>query len=1412
MSKSFPVFTHLSDHENGWMNWTETEWEQWVANRLEDRKNVYLIDPDDLISAYNREKSYTRDYRGREILELIQNADDAGVDYEQPNKILILCTNDGLIVANTGVPFSPDGIKSLMISDRSPKQRLQSHYIGHKGLGFRSILGWSSMIGILGHQISVQFSEAIAGDWLRSLRNDNPDFDKAVTKFENENRIKNPIPTLGVPSIVKKDRELSPLLKLGYEILDKGYDTVICLEYKNPHQVRSQVEKQISEITSSILLFLQNVIEIQIINFGKNSVWKIDRKQKNQVILNPGMEDQQVWRLFSKEGEIPPELLREDQIQENRYEIKLAIPLNKAPESRMLNVYFPTEIRFPYPFVAHATFELTGNRQHMTKSEANRFIAHELAELMVEVAEEMRSETDPWAAFDLLSPKGELDTTLQDFFHFDEVLLRRMKRSPIIPVRNKQFITPEKAKRMRGDFDDLLMGEQFKDLCLHSSSKYITQQLDRLNVGFISNEELKIRLNNISDQIVNLTERCELIFRLIRNDHLSRPAPDLLLDESGNIITAGCTKFLPPEDRTYSTPAWLPLKIINLTLVKMLREKFEITSNNELVKKLEKFEVQPYNLISIISAIVAEGNRQVISRPTEESIIRRDIIKAIWSLYSSTSGEKQNELPERINVILPTRTGGFSGARSLYFGKEYKKGQLLEYLYGNVIPDKFVSSPADMGIHDNNEKFETFLEFIGVASKPRIVQKQVFWGNDFYEMVVSSFQGNYPLGVDGYSALRDRQDLNQCDFAQIKDIQHIDHFEEVLSYADPHAIICWIALFSEVDSWRIQGDRQATFLVRPTSRHNFKKVETPILPSYPLWLLRTRKWLPVESGEKQSPSKCFLSSTAREISTFMGFPAIDPNHPLFRYYNLDAISIKSALAKVGVITEINDLSWDAFYEILLEHAEIDPEGTKARSLYRALITKDDDNPPPEGQKYQDYLKHGKVLARMGSELCYLPIQQVYYLDNSTIPELITENFALLELDRRRGTRKVKRMFGVEPLNKENIQLKVKDFTENLLSHRLKHECKELMPFVYALRVLEDSDRSECRKLKNFEIVLCNSLKAEIETGGITKEIEPMNGDSIHYGNVDFLVYDNIDLYSADRLLTDELLADIIGEVITNHLNADISDKIARLATCSPIKRATLLDKIIGGSGEERLKKAAELLDGEIVPQVEFGTPIPKAPKVLTSPPESVKPSLQFNQDYDQKSTYHNDDIGTVSVLEKEHQPSVPRISLKKRVKLNSKPTPSFPQHRRMDPDLAENVVMRFEEAEGRYPIKVSHIQGFEGYGCDLLSFGRKEDMSKFYETYDLQYVTRFIEVKGSSRESGSIVLKGNELKSAIRFADRFFLYRVYQHNVKGKFDIITLNNPISANGATEIQYEINPFRTSCSSYFVVEELADKDEV
>ena len=97
------------------------EWIAWLSLQEEQRISIYSLSPDQLIA----------DYR-REILELLQNANDAAAEKNTKGKVKLILSQDGLIIANTGKPFTIGGVQSLRISDLSPKRNKKS-LIGNKG-------------------------------------------------------------------------------------------------------------------------------------------------------------------------------------------------------------------------------------------------------------------------------------------------------------------------------------------------------------------------------------------------------------------------------------------------------------------------------------------------------------------------------------------------------------------------------------------------------------------------------------------------------------------------------------------------------------------------------------------------------------------------------------------------------------------------------------------------------------------------------------------------------------------------------------------------------------------------------------------------------------------------------------------------------------------------------------------------------------------------------------------------------------------------------------------------------------------------------------------------------------------------------------------------------------------------------
>jgi hypothetical protein len=91
----------------------------------------------------NMEQTLTREYWGRFLIELLQNARDAwlgGVASHRDGLLRIRLTTDpALVVCNEGDPLSP-GVVLDSISKFGESPKKPGEGIGHKGIGFKAVL------------------------------------------------------------------------------------------------------------------------------------------------------------------------------------------------------------------------------------------------------------------------------------------------------------------------------------------------------------------------------------------------------------------------------------------------------------------------------------------------------------------------------------------------------------------------------------------------------------------------------------------------------------------------------------------------------------------------------------------------------------------------------------------------------------------------------------------------------------------------------------------------------------------------------------------------------------------------------------------------------------------------------------------------------------------------------------------------------------------------------------------------------------------------------------------------------------------------------------------------------------------------------------------------------------------------
>lgn len=204
---------------------------------------------DSLIEKNNVEQRDVRGYHGREILELLQNADDAYQKLKNEGnapdcelEIDISYINNILTISNTGTSFDEDGVKAIVQGNNSPKKK---GFIGNKGTGFRSILNWAQSVEIDSGAFHIIFSEELANKVFNDIRNE-PQIVKQLKKEPNLY-----IPMLAVPQN-KDNASISNKTTIRIAIdPQKSND-----EYS--------VDKQLNEIDLRILLFLPNVSSIKI--------------------------------------------------------------------------------------------------------------------------------------------------------------------------------------------------------------------------------------------------------------------------------------------------------------------------------------------------------------------------------------------------------------------------------------------------------------------------------------------------------------------------------------------------------------------------------------------------------------------------------------------------------------------------------------------------------------------------------------------------------------------------------------------------------------------------------------------------------------------------------------------------------------------------------------------------------------------------------------------------------------------------------------------------------------------------------------------------------------------------------------------------------------------------------------------
>ena len=1091
---------------------------RFIKLELQKIEKTYVTAPERIISDYNNERERISEYNGRQLLEMIQNADDES--QAAASKVAYIeLTQDTLIIANNGDPFSRDGITSLMYSNLSPKFR-KINKIGNKGTGFRSILSWAQSIYIKSYDLSVEFSPNNAKAFLCELIEKYPKIESEIRKKSDEDY---PIATLLAPKWIENN---------GNQF-DK-YNTYIVIKLLPDAVV--DIAKQISALDMETIIFLHNLDQIDICSPDRNEsiVREIAGKEVSVKLIDEygRVTNAKQWSTKTKTG----------RFEKKNYELMVAYNPNLDDQKNVLYSFFKTDIRMPFPALLHGTFELSSNRNQLVRSKANEHLISELVQLMVETALEIseRTEEVSWAPLKLLINVDSLDPVISDL-KFKESLIEAIRVNSLFPtIRNEYIKYEQKPIVYKNPYSKILPADIFSHLTIWSDEEKLHEMITVIGSYIYNIEWLFQQLTSISPKM-SLEARAKCIKYLVEDSNAeianasASGKPQLLLDDKGAIVDFSEQIFLSPENETFNVPDYVKVKFLNKELCKQLCWEFNITKPQDLADKLGCFGVAEYNFETILAEYI-KTTEELLHQSKENK--KKLISNLVAFLYAAF--ERKISIPTSVPLL--NRYGNMASSGELYLGKDYG-GLITENLFKKSNKKVFVAKPEIIGLQGRSlEDAARFLKWIGVAEFPRkrlvtsiIVPEE--YRNFIYQRLA------YPTKIAEVDLYSYEDYMARRGYSDLFDLEDCKELNTILETSDFEDIIQWFLNDDEllkIIKNGVEQNNRSRVQVNIKAKKYYQVLEAKRIQSYILWQIQNIPWVTAVSGRRVKPGICCLSKTlGPELSPIIEIPEINFIKK-GRNQTVSRDDVENLLLKLGVANDIGDFSAESIYSILLELPKADPEGKRAKILYKQIVeNKTLLKQDKQNKCYKTFISQGQVYAKNGATKGFYPVNNVYYVDNRTFCQQIIDQFPVVELERRSGKDKVKNILGISSLERITFEL-LSPPTFHALNAEFMAEFQEFKPYIYAFRISKDRKRAELEKLKSTTISLCSDISARYIHEGEQHDLEMQPYEYIFSGkdSTVFLKIENGKHMCIEDMKSDFQFCEAIAEIMTGILKVE----------------------------------------------------------------------------------------------------------------------------------------------------------------------------------------------------------------------------------------------------------------------------------
>ncbi|MDQ3816076.1 MAG: DUF3883 domain-containing protein [Acidobacteriota bacterium] len=1112
-----------------------TKLSDFILKELDERKRHYSVSPISIVKDFNIEQSSIESYNGRQLLEMLQNVDDA-CETATEKKAFIKLTDKRLIVANNGEPFSINGFKSILHSNVSAKTKKQNK-IGQKGLGFRSILSWAEEVLIHSGGASVRFGRTIANAFLNELKRSHPNIATELQEFTDE---PNPIGVLCVPEIVS-----------GLQRPTQSFDTVIDIRLKEG--ISTHVETQISNIINKeTLLFLNNLKSIEIVSPRTTVTYtKNINKDKSVTVraedIKKNISTEKTWIINRKSGEH----------KSKNYELAVAWTEDLSDEENILYSYFRTNVSFPFPGILHGTFELSPDRNELvddTKGH-NRFLIAKIIDLLLETALDIaaRNAEANYLPLTFLNVKFDSFQGFLKESNFKEVFFEKLKEAKILPnVNGKYFAHTSNPVYYDYPVASILKGGDVNNLMPPCEDESVLKLLRSLTIyHYAINHYIGI----IARRVKNLTypEKAALIHYLLTypiyreqlrsaDFKLSEQAP-FLQDEGGDIIQWDSSIFLPADDNgSFTLPKEISVRFINSELIAALTDKYGTSKNDKVIEDLKPLSVRQYSFTDVASLLVRYFNQLKL---TTEKV--RKLHVYLFNLFKHESKKSRpEELSDRPRVPVISNKSRVVEAKETYFGKDY--GFVLTQDLFSFNKNKLLARPKVFGLETVKlDVLVGYFKWLGVQTSPRYSVLSLVSGSPEYKMYLEHVLRNfdYRKPIDSYYGDRfdnyDKLSEQLWGASQIT-VGYFDGLKEILNNAKPETIFRWI---KEDNNLKRTLEENAEILDGSFVRLDLKRkqdarrLRSQGMRSYVRWLFSTSEWVPVLSARKKAmPDVCCTAKTiSEEFSPYVEQPNFNVSL-LADVLGLTEEVVKNYLVLVGIHRDISDFSTSRLYGMLNSLPTSDSEGKVVKSIYREVIYNFNENRLDKSDRlYKTFTESGEVFCYKGKDAGYFPVREAYYVETKTIGDNILSNFPLVAIDGKRGTQKVKSLFGVNPL--KNINFKMLSEPElHPLNAAFSDDILRFKPLVYVLRMRADKDGDIRNRLKRLKILICPTVESEFEHNGKSKVFDLKVFEFIPKNRTTFYVRVPLEVNSLIDLKHSVRFCESVAEIFTSVINTE----------------------------------------------------------------------------------------------------------------------------------------------------------------------------------------------------------------------------------------------------------------------------------